>query len=250
MIFFVIPAYNEEYNIRSLIMRIATIMNKNYNLYRIIVVNDGSTDGTESTLRDLSKHFPLTVLNCKQNRGLGAALFKGLEKALAFSEANDLIVTMDADETHDPSYVPVMLRVASRGADVVIASRFVRGGAEQGVGLIRKFLSRGASIMLRILFSIPSVKDYTSGYRLFKAHIIKRAFDTYGRSFIEERGFAATPELLIKLYYLGAVMQEVPFVLRYDLKRGKSAINIPVTVARYLRMSMRLYRHKNRSLIQ
>lgn len=236
MLVFVLPAYNEEADIGNLLGSIAQRM-KQLNLdYRVLVVNDGSTDGTVSVVESFAKKMPLALLHNPSNKGLGVTIAKGLREASEITDSGDVIIAMDADNTHDVSYVSDMLTKLAGGNDVVIASRFAEGAGERGLSQLRKILSRGSSFLLNLFFLIRGVRDFTSGYRAYRAVLIKKAFQIYGDKFIEETGFTSTPEILIKLRACGAKMAEIPFVLRYDAKRGSSKIKIPRTIARYLLM--------------
>jgi dolichol-phosphate mannosyltransferase len=151
---------------------------------------------------------------------------------------------MDADNTHSPALIPVMLENIKNGKDVVIASRYEEGGEEIGLSYSRRLFSAGASFLLKLFFAIPGVKDYTCGYRAYSGRVIKKAFDVYGGSFIEESGFTCMAEVIIKLNLLGCEISEVPLVLRYDLKKGRSKMKVLKTIRRYfiLILSSKHYR--------
>jgi dolichol-phosphate mannosyltransferase len=242
MIYFVIPAYNEEGNIGVLVERISDIARKNDLDYSIVVIDDGSTDTTPQVLRDKAINNNIVILENKPNAGLGKTMAKGLKHAVEVSAQGDVIVTLDGDATHDPEYVPTMLAKLNEGFDVVIASRFAPGGFEQGLAVYRKILSRGSGAMLKFLFPIKEVQDYTSGYRMFKASIIKSAFERFGDGFVKEIGFSVTPEILLKLRLLGAKIGEVGFTLKYDEKIGTSKIKVSQTIVQYLKMIARFKR--------
>ena len=239
MIFFVIPAYNEEGNLEPLFRKIAQAMNQAKFAYKIIVVNDGSTDKTQIIIDRMSSQLPIYPLKNEVNQGLGFTMSKGLKKAAEISSNGDIIVTMDGDGTHDPEYVQQFITKISEGAQVVVASRFVQGSGQRGVSFLRKFLSQGAGFLLKLFFPTKGLNDYTCGFRAFQANLVKDAFKTFGKDFIRERGFAATPEILIKLRHLKAKVEEVSFTLKYDLKIGKSKIRIAKTIVQYLRMIAR-----------
>jgi dolichol-phosphate mannosyltransferase len=146
---------------------------------------------------------------------------------------------MDCDATHDPSYIPKMIDELENGNDVVIASRFKKRGGQIGVPLSRRVLSRVANLFLRATFpNRNKINEYTSGYRGYKASIIKKAFDLYGYNFIQLKnlGFTCTVEKLIKLNLIGAKIVEIPFVLRYDKKVNASKMITNITTFGYLIM--------------
>jgi dolichol-phosphate mannosyltransferase len=201
--------------------------------YHVLLVNDGSKDGTREIAQKQSGVIPLTVINHERNRGLGEALKTGLGKARDLCEAHDVVVTMDADNTHPPDLIPAMVSKIDEGYDLVIASRFVKGAKEFGLSVHRKALSRGASILMRTLFGINNVKDYTCGYRAYRADTIQKAFLVWGDTFIQERGFNAIVEILLKLRSRHIKACELPLILHYDWKEGASKMPIMKTVVRY-----------------
>lgn len=240
MIYYAIPAYNEEQNLEPLIERIDEAMSEAGLTYRVVVVDDGSTDETPQIIQTLAKKFPLVTLRNDPNMGLGITLRRALKKATELAEPEDAIVTMDGDGTHDPTYVPALLKLLENGADVAIASRFGAGGKARGVSALRRLLSSGAGILLKIFFPIKGVRDYTSGFRAYSASALKQAFDVLGKRFMRETGFSVSPEIILELRSLGAAVQEIPFVLRYDLKGGESKIRIARTISQYLKLMARL----------
>ncbi|MCL4499422.1 MAG: glycosyltransferase [Chloroflexi bacterium] len=240
MIYYAIPAYNEEDNLDLLVGMIASAMEEAKLEYKIVVVDDGSTDQTAAIIERLSKQYPIVALANERNMGLGKTLGKALRKASELSHPGDVVVTMDGDATHDPAYVPALVRRINDGADVAIASRFASGGEARGVAAYRKILSSGAGLLLKAAFPIKGVRDYTSGFRGYRAEALRKAFDDLGDGFITEAGFSVSPEIILKLHKIGANIQEEPFVLRYDLKGGESKIRIMKTISQYLKMIVRL----------
>jgi dolichol-phosphate mannosyltransferase len=115
-----------------------------------------------------------------------------------------------------------MVRRIREGNDVDIASRFQPGAHVRGVPFYRRVLSRSSSLVFRMAFPTPGVRDFTSGYRAYRAGVVKQAFDTYGGEFVAESGFSCMVDILLKLRKLDAIISEVPLVLRYDMKYGAS----------------------------
>jgi dolichol-phosphate mannosyltransferase len=150
---------------------------------------------------------------------------------------------MDADNSQDPALIHNMLERLNEGFDVVIASRFMPGSREVGVPALRRMLSHVSSAGLRLIVPYPGVRDYTCGFRVYRAEVLLRLIDTFGSSFVQERGFACMFELLLKLRVLGARISEVPLVLRYDLKVGISKMRIIRTMWRYSALLSRLPRN-------
>jgi dolichol-phosphate mannosyltransferase len=108
-----------------------------------------------------------------------------------------------------------------------------------GVPFYRSVLSRAASLLLRITFPTPGVRDFTSGYRAYRAGMLRRAFATYGDDLVAESGFACMVDILLKLRRLGAIMNERPLILRYDFKYGVSKMHVLKTAAGTLALLLR-----------
>jgi len=237
MIIILLPAYNEVPGIEQLLGRIGEVLN--HDGYRIVVVNDGSTNGTKEIIAKCSERQPITLLNHRVNLGLGKAMETGILYTCSHFKDNDILVTMDADSTHDPWMIKEMVQKVDHGADMVIGSRFVEKGAEIGVPLYRRLLSRAVKTLFRVIFPGVKVRDYTSGYRVYRVSLLKKALKIH-RPLVKSRGFAVMAELLLKLNYLKPVVIEVPLVLHYDHKASKSKIKILSTVIEYGKMIVNL----------
>lgn len=235
MITILLPAYNEETPLPGLLDRFAEASGGFGGDWAVLVVNDGSGDRTaEAALgHRLGRDGKITVINHERNMGLARAMDTGIAAFLEKAAPGDILVTMDADDTHGPEYIPEMLGKIRAGADVVIASRFFPGGREVGVSFFRKLMSRGALFFMRIAAPVPGVSDYSCGYRAYKMEILKLASETFDRLIVSE-GFSVMTEILVRLHALGADIREVPFTLRYDRKVGKSKIRFARTIRGYL----------------
>jgi len=231
-----LPAFNEAEVIGELIEHIGSSLNST--AYHILVVDDGSSDQTGAIARELSSKHPVTVLTHEVNRGAGQAIGTGIQHVCEHFNQDDLVVTMDADNTQNPDLILEMLEAAGTGSDVVIASRFVPGGGQSGVPWHRSLLSHGARVFFRVLFPM-NIKDYTSFYRLYRVALLQQAIERYS-PLLEARGFAAILELLIKLRQFKPSIAQVPLHLRYDLKAGDSKMKIFKTLAEYAVLLTRL----------
>jgi len=233
----VLPAYNEELTVPKLLTRI-DFFYQEFNLpLNVLVVNDGSTDGTlqavANTQQELS--LPIDVLDLQPNRGLAGAMKAGLFEAVTrATNPEDIIIVMDADNTHTPGLIMQMVRKISEGYDVVIASRYQRGARVVGLTRFRKFLSDGASLLFRTIVGIPGVKDYTCGYRAYRAELLHQAFEQYRENFIKQTGFGCMIEILLRVNTFEPIIGEVPLILRYDFKEGTSKMKFWLTIKQTL----------------
>jgi dolichol-phosphate mannosyltransferase len=234
-----LPAYNEGHSIGDLIDQARAVLDAETPRWSILVVDDGSRDDTAARVGDAATRDPrVRLVRHEVNRGLGPAILTGLAASLeAGSGPECMIVCMDADLTHPPATIPAMRRAMEAGADVVIASRFQPASRQVGVPPFRRLLSWGARHVFRHYLALPGVRDYTCGFRAFRAPLIARAFARFGRDgLITRRGFACTDELLVHLALLKPTIAEVPFTLRYDLKRGRSKMELGTTILETLKL--------------
>ena len=208
--------------------------------YRIIAVNDGSRDRTGEALKDLSTDYPVRLIEHCSNMGLGAALRTGLLAAAEEALDDDVVVTMDSDNTHDPKYILGML-VAARKADIVVGSRYVAGGAQLNVPPHRVVLSKMINNVVGVLFRLP-VKDATSGFRCFKAMTLKRLRGALGEGIVDSNGFDSSLELLLKAVHSGGFVTEVPILLDYGKKGGNSKMRLFSTIVKYVVLILKFKR--------
>lgn len=234
MLTILLPAFNEAENLEGLIRQIADCLASMGLEFQICLVDDGSTDSTASLATELSERIPLRLIRHPENLGLGRALLTGFTNLAREPGKDDVIIAMDSDGTHSPTYFEPLLDKIAQGFDVVVASRFAPGGAVLGVPFFRRALSRMAAVFLSFAYPVKGISDYTSGFRAYRTSIVADALDLYGGRLIERADFSCSVELLLKLLSLGAKAAEIPFQLRYDLKRGKSKLNLCKAALGYL----------------
>ncbi len=240
MIWILLPAYNEADSLPHLLPRIHEAFTSRGREYRLVVVNDGSEDATGDLLAEYAREYPLDVLTHPINRGLGETERDGFEHIATHCAEDDLIMRMDCDDTHHPSYLFDLEDRVNQGFDVVNTSRFQPGGGQQGLDAYRTFISRCANWFMGMVFAIPGLRDYSCGYRCYRARVIQDALRIFGNHFIQLKGlgFTSTLEMIVKLHMLGCKMAEVPFVLRYDMKRSPSKMLASLTTLGYLMMAL------------
>ena len=240
MIIILLPAYNEQESLPQLIPKIEKTLLLFKEDYKIIVCNDGSTDRTQAILEEYSTHLPIEIIHHRINRGLGESCRDLFERAALIANTGDVLVRLDCDDTHEPEFIPEIIRKIRSGYDVVIASRFASGGGQMGVNRYRAFISWGANLFMKIFFPIEGLKEYSCGFRGYSADKIKEAIAFYGNNFIQLKGlgFTCTLEKLVKLKMINARFSEVPFVLRYDQKQSASKMVGSVTTLGYVVMTL------------
>lgn len=234
-IFVMLPCYNEQEDIESLVEKWVKIkhewINRGYALF-VYCIDDKSTDNTNAVIRRMVEKYPdiINIIEHEVNKGLGGAISTAFSFFNNYGQDGDFLIIMDGDNTHDPIYSLTMPSKITDDKFCVIASRYCNNSETKGVSSIRLFMSWGARFFYTITLSVPNVKDYTCGYRLYTYSAINSAIESYGNSFIERRTFACMMEALYKLSLIGVKFDEVPFELRYDNKQGASKMNIIKTI--------------------
>ncbi len=238
MLYLLLCAYNEERDIGNLLEDIKA---GGWDFpYRVIIVDDGSSDATRQIPESFSRKLPVTLLSHGWNRGLGQALSTGFTFIGRELKDDDIVVTMDADRTHPAEDVPLLRAVILEGCDLVIASRYCAGGAQSGLSSLRRALSRAAGIIMAFACPTSGVRDYTSGFRAFSGSLLRRmAGSRKGEPFLREPGFAATLELLMIARRQTEKIREVPLRLHYEKKLGPSKMRVIRTILCYFRLIAR-----------
>lgn len=224
----ILPTFNERENIVTMISRLLESSGRT----EILVIDDGSPDGTSSIVRELMHDRPrVHLIERKGKLGLGSAYLLGFEYALhgGFGAA----ITMDADHSHDPVHIDAMLSLAENGADLVIGSRYTEGGSVENWGAIRRLNSGVANLLARRVVG-QHVRDCTSGYRLYSAPLLERM----RRIGLRSTGYSMLVELLYEATVSAASIAEVPIRFR-DRVAGESKISWQ-EVAESLRTLLRL----------
>lgn len=209
----VIPTYNEAANL-PLIAEAVTDLG-----YRVLIVDDGSPDGTGELADHLAENSNLiAVLHRSSKQGLGPAYADAFGMVIE-SGGSDIIVQMDADFSHDPAAVPSLVEAVDRGADLAIGSRYVPGGSMPDWPLLRRLISRGGNVYAGSLLGL-GVKDATAGFRAWRAPSLERlAFAD-----AEASGYGFQVEMAWMAQRAGLSTVEVPITFR-DRTRGSSKMN-------------------------
>jgi dolichol-phosphate mannosyltransferase len=232
----VLPAYNEEDSLPPLLTKI----NEAYNLYKwdasVLVVNDGSSDNTLAVARNFKADIPIEALDIQPNSGLANAINSGMRKAIVGLKDTDIVVTLDADDSQNPFLIQRMAQQVAEGSDLVIASRYQPGARIKGLKRSRTFFSWAAGLLFRIMVGFEGIKDYTCGFRAYRVDMLRKTINVYGDKFITQKGFGCMVEVLLKVAGQSATMNEIPMILRYDLKQGESKMNVKKTRRQTLKL--------------
>jgi dolichol-phosphate mannosyltransferase len=212
----IIPTYNERETLPRLIRQLMELPG-----VRVLVVDDGSPDGTGQIAENLSSAFPgrIEVMHRPRPAGLGSAYIDGMQHALAYQ--TDLIAQMDADLSHDVRYLPDLVAAAST-ADLVIGSRYVPGGGVSNWSLDRRLLSRFANLYVRAITGLR-VRDATAGYRCWRRETLRQL----PLERLKSSGYSFQVEMAWETVRRGLRVAEVPIVF-VERTQGRSKMNWPV----------------------
>jgi dolichol-phosphate mannosyltransferase len=233
---FVIPAFNEEDNLPRLLhdLEDRPLL---WSGGHVVLVDDGSSDSTVAVAQAYDGPVPLILVRQIRNQGPGRAFDRGFRMALELCGPDDLVVTLESDTTSDLDALESMLHRARRGADVVLASVHA-GGEIVNAARHRAGLSRAASFAVRATSGVDA-RTCSSFFRVYRAEILRSAYDRHGDAFIREGGFACKAEILGKLSRMGAAIEEVPVELDASKRIGDSKLKVLPTMAGYTRLMAR-----------
>jgi len=212
----VIPTYNEKENISAILLSIFDLQQE----FHVIVIDDGSPDGTARIVKDLQLKFSgqLFIEERRGKQGLGTAYIHGFKWALA--RGYQYIFEMDADFSHNPNDLPRLYDACKNGgADVAIGSRYVKGGGMVNWPADRRALSKGGSLYTRMITWMP-VKDPTAGFMCYK----KEVLETINLDQIVFVGYAFQIEMKFAAWKLHFKLKEVPIIFQ-DRTQGTSKMN-------------------------
>lgn len=214
----VIPTYNEADNITTVVERIESIRNDLPFDCKILVVDDNSSDGTADRVKELQKRYEnVSILQRPALLGIGSAYTDGFAYAIAHFNA-DFLGEIDADLQHPPEVLAEMATVAASGKDVVIASRYIKGGGSKEWSLSRRIVSRGANMLTKLFLRIP-VADSTSGFRMLSRKAVEGLFQ-YN---VSSKGYSFQVESLYAYKESGMSFAEVPY--KFEVRRaGKTKL--------------------------
>ena len=214
----VLPTYNERENLPRALDRIREVADGRGIQLHTLIVDDNSPDGTGRLADQLAeKHPDVSVLHRSEKEGLGKAYIAGFRHAM--ENGADLLFEMDADLSHDAAYLPDFLRLIEQGADIVLGSRYVKGGGVENWPLARKVISRGGSLYSRIILGLP-YHDLTGGYKCFRRQVLEALdLDAIGAS-----GYGFQIEMTYRAHKAGFTIKELPIIF-VDRQVGDSKMS-------------------------
>jgi len=235
--FIVIPAYNEAGNLPKILNKLLEL--KKTIPLTPIVVDDGSSDNTSEIAKKFTKKLGLKLIVHNPNKGIPQTFYDGLELASKLSKEDDAIFIIEGDDTSDIRLIPKMLNSIKSGKDIVVASRYLKGGGYKNFPLHRTLGSNVVNLILKLFFYHKNITDYTIFFRAYSAKCVKRAFAKYKSNLITTKSFAANLEILIKFGEFSRGNAEFPFIYDYGLKKGKSKMKLFKTLFEYKDLILR-----------
>ena len=209
-----LPTYNEKDNLERMLRALREVLPHDGG---VLVIDDASPDGTGALADRMAAELPsVSVLHRERKEGLGPAYVAGFRRALA--DGAELVLEMDCDFSHDPKDVPRLL-AGAENADVVLGSRYVKGGGVRNWGFARRFVSEGGSTYARIILGLH-VRDLTGGFKCFR----RKVLETIPLERIDARGYAFQIETTYRAARAGFSIVEVPIVF-VDREVGHSKMS-------------------------
>ncbi len=230
-LFFLIPVYNEAENLDKLHASLSELKLDYEKTY--VFVDDCSTDESVSKIQYLFRNESLTIIKKERNYGPGHSFNLGFERILMMSSSqDDLIITMEADNTSDLKLLPKMVSISQLGYNLVLASVYSQGGGFDKTSLFRRVVSFIGNSLFRILYSIK-VSTLSSFYRVYHVTLVQKIKRTFNTP-ITEDGFISMLEILLKAIRVDAEIIEVPMILCSQNRSGKSKMKVLNTILSYL----------------
>jgi len=235
---FLIPMLNEAANLPRLIESARKLADESAAHFqpRFLIVDDGSTDGTAATARQLAGGLDLAVLRHDTNLGPGRAFATGFTHLAGVLQPDDYVITMEGDNTSRPELLSEMFVRAREGYGVILASPYLYGGSIEHTTTWRVILSRVANVFVKEVLGLNGIATVSSFYRLYRGSVILNLQRCYGPGIVERAGFECMIELVLKMVYLRTTISEVPMTLDASLRAGKSKLKVLPTIVGYLRL--------------
>ena len=247
-LYIVVPVFNEAPNLPRLFdgLRAADGEAREFDVH-VVLVDDGSTDGTPDLAREVGGGLDLTVLAHGTNRGPGHAFGTAFAHLSSLVGPDDLVVTMEGDNTSRTELIAAMLHRSEEGHDAVFASPYMYGGGILHTRATRVVLSHIANTFVKEFFGVHGLLTVSSFFRLYRASSLQRLQERYGERIIERAGFESMVEVVMKMTYLGMSISELPMVLDSSRRAGVSKLNTRRTILGYLALYGRKHAWQERA---
>jgi dolichol-phosphate mannosyltransferase len=216
-----VPTYDERENLEPLVRALGSVLDTTRD--RVLVIDDGSPDGTGELADELARELPwLDVLHRTRKEGIGRAYLAGFARVL--ESDTSFVLEMDCDFSHDPADVPRLIAACEDGADLALGSRWIDGGGTVNWGLLRRLISRGGSLYARMVLGV-GIHDLTGGFKCFRRTVL----ETIDLEAIAARGYGFQIEGTYRTLRAGFRVVEVPITF-VDRRVGQSKMSGAIVV--------------------
>jgi dolichol-phosphate mannosyltransferase len=235
-LFVIIPLYNEELNVGNLVNSLKCLVDNISSefLVQIIIIDDGSVDNTVAAIKTHCESLQNVILEHPVNRGPGTAFSTGFKYLNGRIGADDLVLTMEGDNTSNIDTIQHLLVRRKEGYDVVLASPYLYSGGFSHVSFIRVILSHLANTLVKIFTGIRGIVTFSCFLRLYSGATIIKLQKIYGPKIIQSKGFESMVELLAKLVFIKSSISEVEMIVNWNERAGKSKMKLLKTIFGYL----------------
>ena len=229
MIYILLPAYNEEKNLLKILEKIERLVDRERLKITVVLIDDCSTDNS-IRFKNYKSNFRLLYKAHKKNSGLSIAMETGFKIINEIANDEDIVITLDSDNTHPIEIISGMFKEIKNSNDIVIASRFQKNSKVKGVTFFRLIMSYGAKYLFKLFYPFKNLNDYTCNFRAYKFYLIKKILKD--KTFFKNEDFNIAAKIIIFLTnsYNSVNLKEIPFILGYDKKIGKSKMKIMKTI--------------------
>lgn len=239
-LYFLIPVFNEEENMEDLLQSLHQVRGElgSYDC-RFFLLDDGSTDNTVEKFKNFSErqHLAVEILSLQKNTGPGAAFRMGFNHVIPLMKDQDLVISMEGDNTSRVELIKTMIhRLHTENYDMVLASAYAYGGGFKHTNPLRLFLSQSANTMTRYFLQIYGIHTLSSFFRLHNYQSMQTLKKYYGSNIIHSEGFECMIEMLAKCTHLNLKISEVPMVVDWSRRKGKSKMKVFKTIFKYFEL--------------
>ncbi len=228
----VTPTYNERDNLPVLAEKVFSLGIDNLTM---IVVDDNSPDGTGQLAEGLAQKYPIKVIHRPEKRGLGTAYVDAFKFILRSQNPPDYIVQIDADLSHDPAVIPMMIKKAGE-CDLVLGSRYIRGGGVENWNFLRRFISRFGNIYARVVLGVH-IHDLTGGFKCYRREVLEKI----NLDSLSSVGYNFQIETTYRVYRLGYKVREIPIIFK-ERKTGSSKFNLGIILESFFKVLILRFR--------
>lgn len=236
-LYLVFPFYNEALNLPRLLSEIDKFVggHPQYRI-RVLAVDDGSSDRGGDIIRQQGTSLSYDLITNVSNLGPGRSFAAAFSRLSGRLRRNDLVATLEADNTSGLETLSRLLVRIQEGYDAVLASPYTYGGGFAEVSTFRLLISHLANALVKVILGLRGLNTFSSFFRLFRGGAILRLQETFGPGIIESPGFECMVELLYKMVQMRFAISEVEFKVDWSRRQGKSKMKIIRTARGYLRI--------------